>query len=440
MSSELSRRVLISGAGIAGPVAAYWLGRAGIKSTVVDRVPAIQPNGQTIDIRGSARSIIKAMGVEENIRARTTQEEGMYIVDEQDRVWGSFGVDEENGNSAVCDIEILRAQLVKIFVDASKPAATYRWADPIKNIEHTEREAIVEFKSGLKEPYDVVILADGMNSRPRELIFPKSDEEYGVTYDSLGFKTAYFSIPYVEAEDGTWSRWWINQGSRTMWLRPDGKSNPPSTRAFLISCSPEANRLFKDYRTMDIAEQKRVWRQLYQRSGWKSDRILDEMDKKTGTEDEDFHMQDIAQIKSKKWHRGRVVLVGDAAYCPSPMSGMGTSAAIVGAYALAKELSAVPDWSSPSSVTQAFQAYDNKIRKFIEDAQDIPRSLIRLANPSSWVGMKFAHYAAAVGSFVTQSRLANRVFGFFQPEPWAEEKSLGLDKYSEIAEQVPGSK
>ena len=43
------------------------------------------------------------------------------------------------------------------------------------------------------------------------------------------------------------------------------------------------------------------------------------------------------------WSRGRVTLCGDAGYCASPLCGMGTSLALVGAYLLAGELGPAPD-------------------------------------------------------------------------------------------------
>ena len=52
----------------------------------------------------------------------------------------------------------------------------------------------------------------------------------------------------------------------------------------------------------------------------------------------DFYFDSVSQVKMDRWSEGRSVLLGDAAYCASPLSGMGTGMAVVGAYILAGEL------------------------------------------------------------------------------------------------------
>jgi len=111
---------LISGAGIAGPLCAYFLSRAGIHTTIIERAPALRKAGQQIDIRGAAVQIIKKMGVEEVIRSKTTKEAGLAFVDSNGETCGEFPVDQKGGASFTSDIEILRGELAQIFYDATK--------------------------------------------------------------------------------------------------------------------------------------------------------------------------------------------------------------------------------------------------------------------------------------------------------------------------------
>ncbi len=76
-----------------------------------------------------------------------------------------------------------------------------------------------------------------------------------------------------------------------------------------------------------------MWNGLFKGLGWESERILTDMQSS-----DDFYMTRIAQVKLDAWSKGNVVLVGDAAYCPSVMTGMGTTSSLVGAYVLAGEL------------------------------------------------------------------------------------------------------
>ena len=74
----------------------------------------------------------------------------------------------------------------------------------------------------------------------------------------------------------------------------------------------------------------------------------------------DFYFDVAAQICMPRWSQDRVVLVGDAGYCASPMSGQGTSLALIGAYVLAGELAAA------SGVYQAaFDQYEKEMRPFV---------------------------------------------------------------------------
>jgi len=72
--------------------------------------------------------------------------------------------------------------------------------------------------------------------------------------------------------------------------------------------------------------------------GWVRPRLLEYM--RTAP---DFYFDEMSQIKMDHWAKGRVVLVGDAGYCCSPLSGQGTSVALLGAYILAGELAACGD-------------------------------------------------------------------------------------------------
>ncbi|KAK0564067.1 hypothetical protein OC844_001908 [Tilletia horrida] len=434
-SAQAPRRVLISGAGVAGPVLAYWLHRASasagrpIQTTLVERAPNLRTNGQTIDIRGKARRVIADMGLEARIRAACTHEEGQHIVDwRTGAVLGSFGAGADRG---VCDIEILRYKMCKILYEATRDSTEYVFGDAIKNIEQDPqlgsgggggREAVVEFESGRRASYDVVVLADGMTSRPRSLVFPTSsssasdanDRDAVVRYRSLGFKTAYFAIPYDPQTDGTWSRVCAFPRSRVIWTRPDANpadGNPPSLRVFLISRSPQAEALFADYRSLDVVEQKRRWRTLFEGAGWQTERILNAMDASTTqTADDGFYMQDIAQIRASTWHADRVVLVGDAAYCPSPMSGMGTSCAITGAYVLANELAkSEVDWSDSASLRAAFASYERICRPYIEEAQDINRFFTHRVTPSSALDLAAFRLAVRAGSWFVNSPTVARI-------------------------------
>lgn len=97
------------------------------------------------------------------------------------------------------------------------------------------------------------------------------------------------------------------------------------------------------------------------------------------TKDEDFYCESPGLVKLERWSRGRVVLVGDAAHCPSPNTGMGTTSAVVGAYILAGEIGkhcVRGDSRDPGNgneregLAKALEAYEEKFRPFMSQVQE----------------------------------------------------------------------
>ena len=124
-----------------------------------------------------------------------------------------------------------------------------------------------------------------------------------------------------------------------------------------------------------------------------------------------MYFEAVGQAQLPAWSRGRVGLVGDAAYCSSPVSGMGTSLALTGAYVLAGELATAADHRT------AFDRYASVMRPYVQRAQKLAPGAPRIANPRSRTGVRALRAALAVAA----SPAANRVGGFagrlFSPPP-----------------------
>jgi len=110
----------------------------------------------------------------------------------------------------------------------------------------------------------------------------------------------------------------------------------------------------------DVAQQKRLVAQAFANDGWELPRLLNAM--QTASE---FYSDRVALVQMDRWSRGRVALLGDAAYCPSPMSGMGTSLALVGAYVLAGQLAT----GAPDDYALAFGRYQEQLVEAVKRAQ-----------------------------------------------------------------------
>ena len=377
------RSVLISGAGIAGAALAYWLRRYGFDVTVLERTGALRDSGQNVDVRGAGRQVIRRMGLEELVARAGTGEVGARFVDERGATVAEFPVSSGHGEGATAELEILRGELVRLLVGDT---SGYMFGDQIKAVSEQAERVRVTFEHATQRSFDLVIIAEGIASRTRRLVF--GDE---VRLRDLGQYIAFGTIPRTP-EDDMWWRWFSPGRGRAVMLRPDNVGTTRALLAFLCDA--------RGYEDLDRARVIDVLRQHFADAGWQAERIL------AGLADEasDLYLQRTAQVFAPHWSRGRIALIGDAAHCPSPVSGMGTSLALTGAYVLAGELAKQPDHRS------AFASYERLLRPYVARAQKLPPGAPRLANPKSKLGVRILRAGLRLAATNPLRTLGNRLF------------------------------
>jgi len=123
----MTRSVLISGGGIAGPSLAYWLGTSGYEVTVVERAPGLRTSGASaVDFRGGQLDLLARMGVLGEIQARQTGMGDQAVIDSAGRRLSTFPSALFSG-----DVEIERGDLARILYSRSKDVAEYIFGDHI---------------------------------------------------------------------------------------------------------------------------------------------------------------------------------------------------------------------------------------------------------------------------------------------------------------------
>lgn len=333
-------RVLISGAGPAGLTAAYWLRRYGYTPTIVERAPALLVGGYKIDVRGAALQVLRHMGVHDAVAAAHTDMQGAVLVDKQGNVINRMTGDDF-GHRVGGDIEIVRGTLCQILRDNLGDVEVL-FGDSVEGITQTANSAQVQFARNGVRDFDCVIGADGLHSSVRRIAF---GEEARFLRD-LGLYLCVYSVPnYLKldrmemqySELGRIAAIWSSRGDE-------------NAKACFGFAAPS---LRIDLR--DRAQQQQALRTVYEGIGWEVPRLLELMPTAS-----DWYFDTAAQIDMPRWSQGQVVLVGDAAYCASPMSGQGTSIALIGAHVLAGELAAASG-ARPS----AFAEYENAMRPFV---------------------------------------------------------------------------
>ncbi|QDP98518.1 FAD-dependent oxidoreductase [Microlunatus elymi] len=341
--------VLICGGGIAGAAAAFWLGRAGQRVIVVERAPQPRKGGQAVDVRGAGRTVVERMGLLDQARTIATDQRGLAVVDANGRNLLRMPVDAFDGEGIVSEIEILRGDLAELLYRATLPDTDYIFDDTITAIDVDDHGVTVTLENSEPIRCRLVIGADGSHSVVRGLAF---DDRTAVR--PLGCYTSWFTVGAEFDLDG-WVQMYNAPGGLTAMVRPG--HGPDEIKAAL---SFRSGPLTYDRR--DIAAQQDHLRQRFRDAGWRIPRLLDGM----STAD-DFGFDSMDQIHLPHWHRDRVVLLGDAGYCASPLTGLGTSLALVGAYVLAGELA-----TNPGDHRRALISYEQLMRPYVKQAQQLP--------------------------------------------------------------------
>ena len=355
-----SERILICGAGVAGSILAYWLAKHDFQVVVVERSKSDQKLGQGIEIEEPALKIVESMGILDELNKKKTGEMGFRLVDEQAR---SYGVLEAGGVSPTGALEIMRGDLTEVLYKAADASTnvTYRFETTMHSLRQTQDKVIVDLenrndKTITTEEFDLVAGADGARSRTRQLVMGSSEKLN--CFKPVGAFIAYFSIP-KEDQDWPYSRVCNFPGRRLIWMRPVGKDSNV-TSVYYIHLNDDVPNLRRANAAGDRLKQKEAFAELFSGLGWETPRVNEQMMKS-----ENFYSDELVQVKLPKWSQNRVVLLGDAAWAPTPFTGEGNHLAIISGWVLAQEL-------ARNRNPVAFEMYEKRLRSYVENAQNIP--------------------------------------------------------------------
>lgn len=347
-SATHGRRVLIVGLGISGIATALRLHRIGWEPVIIERAPERRKGGYFIGLFGTGQASAERLGVLEAMGNRRHPQSMTYEVDRADRRGKGLSFADLPGEPRM----LLRGDIENALFDALPEPVEIRFSTAPTRIEQGDRGVDVtttHTKTGatVTERFDLVVGADGMRSTVRKLVFgPHEDFLYPLKY-MIGATILSKPIRGYTPHDGLV----MAEAGRSAWVFPFANHNP----GVLFS-----------YRVDDVDAQLRrppieSLRKAYgpEPAGPLLSQLLDEFE----AADESL-FDSVNQVRMNRWHKGRVVLVGDSAWCLTLYSGMGASTGLAGGELLGNVLQKYPD-----DVGRALVAWEEKLRPFIASLQ-----------------------------------------------------------------------
>lgn len=361
-------KIIINGLGVAGPALAYWLAKSGHEVVLVEQAPALRGGGYIIDFWGIGYDIVEKMGLTPEIRRLGYQVGEVRYVDDRGRKRGGFNVDVFWRLTRDRFTSLRRSDLSATIYRAIESQVETIFGDSVAGIEEHPTGVHVTFDHASPQDADLVIGADGLHSRVRELVFgPDLDREV-----SLGYHVGAIEVEGYRPRD------------ELVYISHDRPGRQLSRFAM------------RDDRTMLLficrdeyvrgTDPKRVLKEAFGGAAWEWPQIERALDRAP-----DLYFDTVSQIRMPRWTKGRVALVGDAAACVSLMAGEGTGLAIAEAYVLAGELH-----RCAGNYAAAFARYEARMMPFVRKKQESAMKLASSIAPKTSLGIAFRNVVTMV--------------------------------------------
>ncbi|KAF9889904.1 synthase [Aspergillus nanangensis] len=370
---------------------AYWLALANHQVTIVERSPHLRASGAQIDIREQGIPVLQRMHLLSTIRDQRVHEAGMAFLDPTGTVHGTIlaNTSGQGAQTLTSEYEIMRGDLVRTLYAATKDDVQYIFGVSVERFEQPQPEKnkklTVFFSDGSSDDtFDLLVGADGQGSRIRQAILPADAPD---PYRRLGVHVAYWEVPTTEGDSAVCDMCHF-PGGRVVLRRTQNETRSHVYFAFKDDSQELSGGVLH---RAPVEKQREFFARRFRGAGWLTERFLHalEMDSTAEEEEEEenFYCQEVVQVRVQQWVKGRVVLLGDAAQCPSPMTGMGTTNALVGAYVLAGEIN-----RNPEDLEMALQEYQAKMRGFVRQIPVLNSGVLRFLMPQAGWGVTLFHF------------------------------------------------
>lgn len=336
---------LVSGASFAGLSTAFWLHQLGYQVTIVEVAGDLRKGGTPVDIQDGTIGIAERMGILDDIKSRSLPPRPTQFKAPDGSTLATQAPEAGGEHDSARGYEIERDDLLDILFKKIDGKVEIMFGNSITSLQDDGAAVRVTFAQGPARVFALVFGCDGNHSAVRRLHFgPEAQYSH--------FLGLYFSIAIIDKL--------VVEANTTQIFSVPGRTvmlNSYENKTDVVFCFHEAREIPYDYRDED--QQRRIVQERFAGLGWHVPALLDEV-----RHADNSYFDKMSQIKMPAWTKGRVALVGDAAYCASPAAGMGGSLAIVGAAALADALR-----RHPHDFASAFKQYHESLAPFVEQVQ-----------------------------------------------------------------------
>jgi len=367
-------RVLIHGAGIAGPALAYWLARHGYRPTVVEQAKELRSGGSAVVVKEPALTVARSMGVLTRLRDVATGSSALSLLGPDGRQL--LRVPTTSPRS----VEVTRSDLSAVLHQAARDDAEFLFDDTITGLRQDRSGVEVTFRRSPPRRFDLLVGADGIHSPVRRLVFGPAEQ----FTTGLGMYGATVPVEPGALDDPDVAVMLTAPG-RMLTIHPS-RGKPLAMFTFRGGRVPGYDR-------HDTALHKRMVAEAYAGIGWRSPELVEAYQNHPAP-----FFDPLANVRMDKWSRGRVALLGDAASAVA-LLGDGSSMAMTGAHTLAEALAA-----HPGDHARAFQAYEAKHRRQVDPRHRRVGLVATLLVPRTRHGLALRNIAGRAVGLATRTR------------------------------------
>ncbi len=378
-------RVLICGGGIAGLTLAYWLQQYAIPCVVLEQATNLRRDGYAIDFFGTGYDVAQRMGLIARLEA---QQVPLDVIAYVNRAGKPVATLERTLLQRITQgkyLALMHQTLTETLYDALGGRVEVRFGRSLASIQPGPDAVDVTFTDGKRASFDVLIGADGVHSRTRELVF--GPEARFCRF--LGYMVASYPLADHYGIGRSWQMY--TTPGRLVGAYVSRQEGEIIT--FFLYHQAQPDRLAPAQRLPRL-------RQVFADMGWMTPCLLADV-----SASERIFLDAVSQIRMPAWSAGRVALVGDACGCPTLVSGQGASLAMGGAYLLAEAL------HETTTYQDAFRRYEQRMRPHVQTQQQHARGLAKSFAPTSHIGVLAQRVLLKVVLRDTFTSLLRRQFG-----------------------------